>query len=298
MKNVLISSADHGKTVLSYLKGKFPFAFVHKIFRKNGLRVNGIRAKEGMVLKKGDELRFYIPVSDKPPKPSEARSEQPRGFNILLEHADFLIVNKKPGIAVHEGKTVSFRESLQGQLKTFLKEKNLEPFLVHRLDTNTSGCLIVAKNETAQKAFEQMFQEGKIQKEYSVLVSGLLKNRTGSMTYRLEGREGNAVNALTTYEVEQEFRHERFSLIRARIMTGRKHQIRIHFAKLGHPVVMDPIYGDFDLNKNFRKQYGLKRQFLHARSLRFVWHGEEINVGAALSADLAKTLRSLSGKRA
>lgn len=298
MKSLVIGPSEHGKTVLTFLKSKFPYAFVHKIFRKNGLRVNGVRAKEEMVLKKGDELRFYIPVSDKPPKHSEARSEQPRGFNILFEHQDFLIVNKKPGIAVHEGKTVSFRESLHGQLKQFMKAKNLEPFLVHRLDTNTSGCLIVAKNEAAQQAFEQMFQEGNIQKEYSVLVSGLFQERTGSMNYRLEGREGTPVSALTTYEVEQAFRHERLSLVRAKIMTGRKHQIRIHFAKLGHPVVMDSVYGDFDLNKAFRKEYGLKRQFLHARSLRFMWQGKEIDVLAPLSADLTKTLRLLSGKRA
>ena len=298
MKTLTIGSADHGKTVLSYLKGKFPYAFVQKIFRKNGLRVNGVRAKEAMVLKKGDELRYYIPVSDKPPHLTEARSEQPRGFDVLFEHEDFIVVNKKPGIAVHEGKTVSFRESLQGQLKTFLKAKNLEPFLVHRLDTNTSGCLIVAKHEAAQQAFEQMLHDGKIQKEYSALVSGLLRERTGSMNYRLEGREGTPVSALTTYEVEQEFRHERLSLVRAKIMTGRKHQIRIHFAKLGHPVIMDAVYGDFDLNKNFRKQYGLKRQFLHARFLGFSWQGKQVEVVAPLSPDLKKTLHQLTGKRA
>lgn len=290
MKETLISSSDHGITVLSYLKKRYPIALVHKIFRKNGLRVNGLRAKEDMILKKGDVLTFYLDLSEKKPKSSVLQ----RGFEVLQETEDFIILNKHPGIAVHEGKTVSRQQSLRGQLLEEYKNQDFTPLLVHRLDTNTSGCMIVVKDDASKILFEEMFKKGDIQKEYLVLVSGIPHERKGKISVPLPGRDGHLVSALTFYEVQQVFARAGVSLVRAQIKTGRMHQIRLHFAKIQHPVLMDTLHGNFEANKIIKKQLGLRRQFLHAARLAFVWKGKKYDFEAPLSPDLENVLRKIT----
>lgn len=288
MKEITITSSDQGKTVLSYLKKKFPIALVHKIFRKNGLRVNGLRAKEEMILKKGDVLKFFLDITEKKPAVSKTSS---RGYDIIFEGDDFMILNKHPGVPVHEGDTISFQMSLIGQLRSICKPKGFTPLLVHRLDTNTSGCLIVAKNEAAKISFEEMFKTGKIEKEYSVLVNGVMREKQGQIDYDLPGRQGSPVNALTFFQTEKVFPRLGLTLVKAKIKTGRKHQIRLHFARINHHVIMDTLHGNFELNKSIKKRYGLKRQFLHAQSLAFEWKGKRLHFTAPLSEDLEKFLK-------
>ncbi|MGE3278978.1 MAG: RluA family pseudouridine synthase [Candidatus Altimarinota bacterium] len=290
MKETVIGPDEHGMTVLSYLKKRFPVALIHKIFRKNGLRVNGLRAKEEMVLKRGDRLTFYLDLQTKKPSSSVPLR---RGFDILHESNDFIVLNKHPGISVHEGKTVSRQQSLRGQLLQHYKSQDFTPLLVHRLDTNTSGCMIVAKNEAAKTRFEDMFKKGEIQKEYLVLVSGMLHEKKGRIQIPLPGRDGHLVSALTLYEVQQAFPKAGVSLVRAQIKTGRMHQIRLHFTKIQHPVVMDTLHGDFEVNKRFKKMFGLKRQFLHAAQLSFEWEGKTSHFEAPLSEDLDEVLKQL-----
>jgi 23S rRNA pseudouridine955/2504/2580 synthase len=292
MKEILITGSDHGKTVLFYLKKRFPVSLVHKIFRKNGLRVNGLRAKEEMVLKKGDVLKFYLDISDKKPA-SAAILRNDRDFDILHEEEDFMILNKHPGIAVHEGETVAFQVSLIGQLRAHYKPKGITPLLVHRLDTNTSGCLIVAKNEASKTRFEEMFKAGEVEKKYLVLVTGFPAEKTGKIAISLPGRDENLINALTLYEVEETFPRLGFSLIKAQIKTGRKHQIRLHFSKIHHPVLMDTLHGNFEANKRFKKEFGLKRQFLHASEVSFSWKGKTHCFKAPLNPDLDRVLKKL-----
>lgn len=291
MKEINIRASDHGKTVLAYLKKQFPISLIHKIFRKNGLRVNGLRAKEDMVLKKGDTLTFYLDLQQKKPASSAPLK---RGFEILHEEDDFIVLNKHPGIAVHEGKTISRQQSLRGQLLSHFKTAPFTPLLVHRLDTNTSGCMIVAKNEASKVRFEEMFKIGALEKTYVALVSGMPVEKKGTIQISLPGREGHLVRALTHYEVLKSFPKSGASLVRAQIQTGRMHQIRLHFAKIHHPVLMDTLHGDFEANKRFKKLYHLKRQFLHAAQLSFEWNGMKRTFEAPLSADLEEVLKHLS----
>jgi len=292
MKEIIVGAADHGKTVQSYLKKQFPIALVHKIFRKNGLRVNGVRAKEDMILKKGDTLKFFLDLTKK--KPFTAAPSSPlRDYEVLHEEADFMILNKHPGIAVHEGETVSFQVSLIGQLRAVYKPKGITPLLVHRLDTNTSGCLIVAKNEASKTRFEEMFKQGEVEKKYLTLVSGIPSEKKGKITFSLPGRDGNLINALTFYEVQDIFPQQGFSLVKAQIKTGRKHQIRLHFSKIHHPVIMDTLHGNFEVNKLFKKAYGLKRQFLHSSEVSFEWKGKMLHFTSPLSDDLDRVLKKL-----
>jgi 23S rRNA pseudouridine955/2504/2580 synthase len=297
MKDVTVGPADHGKTVQSYLKQQFPIALVHKIFRKNGLRVNGVRAKEDMILKKGDTLKFFLDLTKKKPA-SPPTASLNRDFDILHEEEDFMILNKYPGIAVHEGETVAFQVSLIGQLRAAYKPKGITPLLVHRLDTNTSGCLIVAKNEASKTRFEEMFKAGEVEKKYRVLVTGIPTEKTGKITFSLSGRDGNLINALTLYDVEETFPRPGFSLIKAQIKTGRKHQIRLHFSRIHHPVLMDTLHGNFEANKRFKKEFGLKRQFLHASEVSFSWKGKTHHFNAPLNPDLDRVLKKLRSSSA
>lgn len=295
MREMIIKKTDQGKTLQAMLRGAFPYALVEKIFRKNGVRVNGERGKPERKLKHGDRLVFFIPLqAEAPPEKhvSNRWSAPKLGYDVLLEDDDLIVVNKHPGIAVHEGKTVLMRDSLLGQLREAYKEKNIRPHLVHRLDSQTSGALVVVKDEALVEPFEALFEEGKIEKEYLVLVFGKT-NAKGTISNSLPGREGQPVSALTHYDLQQYFPKARVSLLRVIIKTGRKHQIRLHFSKLGHPVVMDQVYGDFDLNKAFKKLAPLKRQFLHAARLSFLWKEKPITVFAPLTKDLQETLQQL-----
>lgn len=288
MRNLTITEKEARLTLATFLKQKFPSGFVRKVFDKKGVRVNGERGLPETVLKKGDVLTFYVPLL----APSE-REKTPVNVNldILFEDRNLLVINKKAGIAVHEGKDISFQQSLIGQLQTYYKDKGVTPYLVHRLDKDTSGCLVVAKNEETAKDFEAIFEKGSLQKEYLALVKGIVKEKKGRIDIPLPGRDGTLVSALTFFQVEKIFPEEQLSLLRVQIETGRMHQIRIHLSKIGHPIVMDNQYGDFAFNKEFRKNYGLKRQFLHAEKIEFEYKGKLKSVTAPLPVDLKKTLQ-------
>ena len=204
------------------------------------------------------------------------------------------MLNKPAGIAVHEGKTVSKKESVLGILETQYRDRGIKPQLVHRLDKDTSGLLLVAKNPESAKELESCFETGAVEKEYLCLLVGRLPNNEGKIDFPLPGRGGNPVRALTRYRVVKKF--SEVTLVRAAIETGRLHQIRLHFAKLGYPVVMDDQHGDFGFNKRFRKAYGLKRQFLHAEILKIKTKGKLLEWTVPLATDLGEILRLLAAQ--
>jgi 23S rRNA pseudouridine955/2504/2580 synthase len=163
--------------------------------------------------------------------------------------------------------------------------------LVHRLDKDTTGLLIVAKSPQIGDDLTNVFKTGDITKEYLCLIVGRLPWNEGKIDFPLPGREGNPVRALTQYRVLKRFTET--TLVRVTIETGRLHQIRLHFAKLGYPVVLDDQHGDFGFNKRFRKKYGLKRQFLHAASLKVKYAGKLREWAAPVPKDLERCLANL-----
>jgi 23S rRNA pseudouridine955/2504/2580 synthase len=200
-------------------------------------------------------------------------------------------LNKPAGIAVHEGKGILKRDTVLGRLEAEYRTRGIMPKLVHRLDQDTSGLLIVAKsNETAER-LERLFETGDVEKEYLALVAGRLPTKRDTIDSSLPGRDGRLVTAVTHYKVEREFGGA--TLARVRIDTGRMHQIRLHFASIHHPVVMDDEHGDFAFNKEFRKKFGLKRQFLHAAMIAFDYRGKMRKWTAELAEDLENTLKRL-----
>lgn len=218
-------------------------------------------------------------------------------FTILLDHPDFLVIAKPAGMAMHEAKHISKSATLIHHLRIFLHGKDAserqKEEMVHRLDQDSSGCVLISKNPQTTKTFETMFKAGEVRKEYEVLVLGALKTPLGVLSTPLPGRGKEKVQAITEYQLIRKFPEYACSFVRAFPKTGRKHQIRLHFKLIGHPVVMDQVHGHFAKNKEFRKQFGLKRQFLHASKISFLWKGELIKVFCPLPEDLQSTLKKL-----
>jgi 23S rRNA pseudouridine955/2504/2580 synthase len=288
MRNLPIPPSFHLQTLSSFLQSRFPKGYVQKLFLKKGVRVNGERGKKDTLLHSGDMLTFYVPLL---PKKETSLQWKP---DILFEDDHIAVIHKKAGIAVHEGKTVSYKDSLIGHLTAYYKSQDIVPHLVHRLDKDTSGCLLMIKDKTLVSSFEQMFESGQVDKTYKALVKGILPQITGKIDTPLPGRDGHLVHALSTFTVDRVYHEAGVSLVTVKIETGRMHQIRLHFAKIGHPVVMDEEHGDFAFNKVFRKTYKLKRQFLHAETLSFVYQQEHRTFTAPLPEDLSAVLSKLS----
>ena len=290
-REIVIPRTEAPKRLENFLKKRFPIGYVRKLFRRNSIRLNGKRSGPDEIVRAGDRITLFLPFEEK--RRSNAKpTPAPRGFKILFEDDDILIINKQAGIAVHEGKEILKRHSLLGMLEAAYRSRGIVPRLVHRIDKETSGLLVVAKSTSVVEDLEKRFEGGEVEKEYLALVAGRLSAREGSIDFPLPGREGSPVSALTHYRVEREYAQT--TLVRVRMATGRMHQVRLHFAKLGHPIVMDVKYGDFTFNRQFRKTHGLKRQFLHASTIALEYRGKKRKWTAPLPDDVAAALRSLA----
>jgi 23S rRNA pseudouridine955/2504/2580 synthase len=286
MREIVLPDSEAPKKLENFLKKHFPIGYVRKVFRKNGVRINGRRGESDNIIRAGDRIQLYIPFEPQAgPRRSRAK------IDIVFEGDSLLVINKPAGLAVHEGKTVSKQESLLGTLEDHYRDRSIKPQLIHRLDQDTSGLLLVAKNPQAATELASYFETGKVDKEYLCLVVGRLQTNEGKIDFPLPGRDGTPVRTLTRFRVVK--RYSEVTLVRVAIETGRLHQIRLHFAKLGYPVVMDDQHGDFGFNKRFRKEYGLKRQFLHAEKLGLNYAGKQREWTAPLASDLQRALRLL-----
>lgn len=301
VRRLTVSEDDSGQRLDNYLfrnlKG-VPKGHVYRLLRTGQVRVNSRRCKPDYRLQAGDELRLP-PVRQAEPAPVE----QPRGWQraalmgaILYEDPQLLVLDKPAGIAVHggSGQNLGVIEALRVMRPD---QPGLE--LVHRLDRETSGCLVIAKKRSALRALHAAIREGRMEKRYLALVAGRWEGGERVVEVALEknqlqGGERMVRVAAGGKAAESRFRpvsrFARATLVEVTILTGRTHQIRVHAAHIGHPVAGDEKYGDRDANKLFRT-LGLKRMFLHAHSLNFSHpaSGEPV----AASAPLDDGLRSL-----
>jgi RluA family pseudouridine synthase len=289
-QEIVFPAGEPAKSLENFLKKRFPIGYVRKLLRKNGVRVNGRRSNATDLILPGDRLQLYIPFEENVKRavrnpPTEAK------LDIIFEDDEIVILNKPAGIAVHEAKDILKRDTIIGMMEARYRSQGIVPRLVHRLDQDTSGVLVIVKSEQARKQWEATFESQKIEKEYLCLVAGRLQEKEGKIDTPLPGREGKPVRALTRYRVEAKFSEA--TLVKVWIATGRMHQIRLHFAQLGYPILMDDQHGDFAFNKMFRKAYALKRQFLHAARLRLEYRGKTRIWVAPLPADLQQTLNAL-----
>jgi len=283
--------------LLRHLKG-VPKSHIYRILRSGEVRVNSGRVDATYRLVLGDKVRVP-PVRLAAPSPAKPKIGQFSG-TVLYEDDALLVVDKPAGTAVHGGSGVS--HGIIEQLRQARPElRFLE--LVHRLDKETSGILLLAKKRSALTKLHDMMRTGKVEKHYFALVKGrwpnprqhvklpLYKFLTESGERRvMVSEEGQASHTIFTLQNVW----ADFSLLDAELKTGRTHQIRVHLAHLGYPIAGDDKYGDFALNKQLAKQ-GLKRMFLHAHGMAFAHPltGEALQFEAPLPKDLAAFVRAL-----
>jgi 23S rRNA pseudouridine955/2504/2580 synthase len=284
--------------LLRHLKG-VPKTHVYRIIRSGEVRVNKGRAAADTRVAAGDQIRLPpVRVSDK----TADKLENPapaREFPILLEDENLLAVDKPAGVAVHGGSGVSF-----GVIEQLRQARPAAKFLelVHRLDRETSGILLVAKRRSALTNLQDQFRERETGKTYLALVNGAwpASNKVidvplhkylqadGERRVKVVGKDDpDGMRSITLVKVAR--RIEGFTLLEVTIKTGRTHQIRVHLASQGHPIAGDDKYGDFDLNRALQKR-GLKRMFLHAWRLQFNHpaSGERIELMSPLPPELRK----------
>ena len=286
--------------LLRHLKG-VPKTHVYRIIRSGEVRVNKSRATADARVAAGDEIRVP-PVRVAEPKPTDGPQAAPaREFPVLLEDDHVLAIDKPAGVAVHGGSGVSFGV-IEQLRRARPMAKTLE--LVHRLDRETSGILLVAKKRSALKHLQDQFRERETGKTYLALVLGdwpeklkvidaplhkyLVPGGVGEGERRVKvvaKDDPDGMRAITLVKVRE--RLTGFTLLEVTIKTGRTHQIRVHLASQGHPIAGDEKYGDFERNKGLHKQ-GLKRMFLHAWRLQFTHpaSAERVELLAPLPPDL------------
>ena len=284
------------------LKG-VPKSHVYRIVRSGEVRVNKGRVGADARLAQGDVVR--IPPVRR--AATDARPAVPRGgptLQVLFEDDALVALDKPPGLAVHGGSGVS--HGLIERLRAARPDaKFLE--LVHRLDRETSGILLVAKKRAALVALHAQLREGGVDKRYFVLARGRWRDEKRVVRLPLrklaapggERRvrvEAEGAEALTVFRLRSTWPHcdPPLALLEAELKTGRTHQIRVHLAHLGFPIAGDDKYGDFAWNRALAKE-GLRRMFLHASALTFVHplSNARIALRSSLPQDLAKYVERL-----
>lgn len=287
-----ITSLDAGQRIDKFLKRVLkdaPLSFIYKMFRQKDVKLNGKKAKIDEILKEGDVIDVYLKPSLLEQFHSEAKLRPVKAdFPILYEDENILVVNKPKGLLVH-GDEGEKRITLQNMVLNYLKDKgewdpsDLKGYIpspAHRLDRNTSGIVIFGKNLPTLQQLLNLFREREqIEKRYLLLVRGDISER-GQINLPLikdaqRGKvrvgiiEKGAKPALTKYHRLKNY-PAGCSLVEAELLTGRTHQLRVHFAAIGHPIIGDSKYGDFGVNESFEKLYGLHNQFLHASYFKFL----------------------------
>ena len=231
-------------------------------------------------------------------------------LDLVVQTEDYVIVNKPSGLASQPGSGTRPGESLVEYLWEWGRNEGLDfkPTIAHRLDQETSGLIIAALHGDTLRDFTRMIREHVVDKFYFALVKGNLKKDRGTISeslLRTDSAKGskmlvgqddeNAQKAITHYRVKQHY--EGYDLVKIKLETGRMHQIRAHFASIGHPLLGDTRYGDFALNREVKKLFGLNRLFLHSCRLEFDWQGEHKVFDCPLPKELRDVIKQLKPMR-
>ena len=288
-----------------------PRTRVFRLVRKGEVRVNGKRASPELRLQLGDKVRVPPVRLDAPDAVpgAPAASRVPKALvetvrnAILKEDERLIVLNKPAGIAVHGGSGISF--GIIEALRAARPDEELE--LVHRLDRDTSGCLLVARKASALRVLHALMRDGQVEKGYLALVQGqwdLGKKRIdvplrtdlrvgGERTVRV-GAGGK--EAVSTFAPVQFFGNKG-TLVEVDLDTGRTHQIRVHAAHVGHPVAGDEKYGDEEFNQRMKAK-GLNRMFLHSHRISFDWpQGGDFSASAPLPPELGAVIDAMATPR-
>ena len=292
MKTVVINGNDSGQRLDKFL-GKYcvnmPQSLMYKAIRKKRIKVNGKKSEISYRLNEGDVVDMYIndEFFEEQEYNSTYRTLEPK-LDIVYEDDNILLMDKPVGLIVHDDDTEKVN-TLLNHMKAYLyrkgeynpdDENTFAPSLCNRIDRNTGGIVIAAKNAQTLKVMNEKIKSGDIKKFYLCLVKGHLDKKEDTLTgYLVKNKERNMVriyntpqkdgkSIVTKYRVLRE--DKLASLVEVELLTGRSHQIRAHFASKGHPLAGDVKYGDTDFNMKI----GMKTQALYSYKLRFEFSDE------------------------
>ncbi|HEV2443239.1 MAG TPA: RluA family pseudouridine synthase [Steroidobacteraceae bacterium] len=311
MRHFEVEEEEAGQRLDKYLArrlGDVPRTRIFRIIRRGEVRVNGRRVGPEARLSTNDKVR--VPPLWEQPEPDAGRVQRgpPTAMveavarAIVHETERLLVLDKPAGIAVHGGSGISF-----GIIEALRALKPGEPLeLIHRLDRDTSGCLLVARDAATLRTVHALLREGQCDKRYLVLLAGKwdLGHKRIDVPLRTDTRVGGerTVRADASGKPSvSEFRPVQFfgklaTLMEVGLHTGRTHQIRVHATYAGHPVAGDDKYGDAEFNARMR-ELGLARMFLHAHIMSFEWpQGGPFSASAPLPPELAAVLDRLPSK--
>jgi 23S rRNA pseudouridine955/2504/2580 synthase len=307
VQKIVVSADESGMRVDRFLEARFPrlaFSHIQRIIRKGELRVNGKRAQPSQRLESGQAVR--VPplqlAQDKPSTHASEADEKTRDFLksiMLYKDADVLVLNKPMGLAVQGGSGTT--RHLDAMLAVMRDAQGQRPRLVHRLDKDTAGCLLVAKTRFAASALAKSFRSRAARKIYWALVAGVPKPRQGRVSTFLakDDREGDSImriarhgeagasHAVTYYAVVDTAARQ-LAWLSLKPVTGRTHQLRAHMAHIGHPIVGDPKYF---MKENWELPGGMQNR-LHLLARRLVIphpRGGTIDVSAPLPPHMAQS---------
>ncbi|MEY8876375.1 MAG: RluA family pseudouridine synthase [Leptothrix sp. (in: b-proteobacteria)] len=322
MQHLIVDEAGEGQRLDNFLMRQLkgaPKTLVYRIIRSGEIRVNKGRASAETRLAMGDDVRVPpLRLAQREDPLSEAGQARvpPREFPILFEDEHLLAISKPAGVAVHGGSGVSF-----GVIEQLRRARPQARFLelVHRLDKETSGILLVAKKRSALTALQEQFRQRDTGKTYAALVIGdwpaslkvidvalhkTLDAQGERRVYPVANDHPDGRRSISLVQVVQRIspaqRAPGYTLLDVTIKTGRTHQIRVHLQQAGHPIIGDDKYGDFALNKAMARGEAVtglrfERMFLHARRLAFDHpaSGERIELAADLPAECATLMAQL-----
>ena len=290
MIKLTVTKKDESQKIEKYVKkalSEAPLSFIYKLFRKKDVKVNGHWVKPEYVISSGEEIAIYITdlqLEEFKEKRDISKANLP--YEIVYEDKNILLVNKPRGVLVH-GDAKEKKHTLANDVINYLYFKgeydpNLDnaftPAPAHRLDRNTSGIVAFAKNLNALHSLEELFKDKvDIEKHYQALVVGELKEGMEiSAPLKKDANTGLVKvtsikdGGMPSLSIVKPLKHySNYTLVDVNLVTGRTHQIRVHLSYKGYPVVGDSKYGNFEVNKLFKKDYHFENQFLHAYSLKF-----------------------------
>jgi 23S rRNA pseudouridine955/2504/2580 synthase len=316
MKTIRVTSNESGQRIDRYLCKYMPRAnknFLNKMLRKKRIKVNKKKTEPNYYLQEQDEIMIYF--SEETIQKFRGEEKLPVGnflkydIEILYEDEDYLALNKPAGWLTQKSQKEDYaivdwgKEYLYAKGKSYSGESTFSPACCNRLDRNTSGIVLMAKNYRALKDINEKIRNKKIYKEYTTLVKGVLKGTKKLESYLIKNEADNKVTLVLdredakeislVYETTKILRDA--SLLKINLITGRSHQIRVQLAEAGHPVIGDNKYGDRKANNGFYKKYGVNRQLLHAAKMIIPSADkEDIIISCPLPADFKKVMKGLS----